>query len=61
VGESTNRTSLVAGVFFILAGSMFLLDRLGLVELRLRVLTPALLIAIGVAVLLGGRKDRSSP
>ena len=60
MGESTNRASLVAGVFFIVAGAMFLLDRLGVFELRLRVLAPALLIAIGVAVLLGGRGSRPS-
>ena len=58
--ESTNRASLVAGVFFIVAGTMFLLERLGVFELELRVLAPALLIAIGVAVLLGGRGRRSS-
>ena len=58
--ESTNRASLVAGLFFIVAGAMFLLERLGLFELELRVLAPALLIAIGVAVLLGGRGRRSS-
>lgn len=59
--ESTNRASLVAGVFFIVAGIMFLLERLGVFELELRVLAPALLIAIGVAVLLGGRGRRPSP
>ena len=58
--ESTNRASLVAGLFFIVAGAMFLLERLGVFELELRVLAPALLIAIGVAVLLGGRGRRSS-
>jgi len=60
VDESTNRASLAAGVFFIVAGTMFLLERLGVFELELRVLAPALLIAIGVAVLLGGRGRRSS-
>jgi hypothetical protein len=56
VGESTNRAALVAGVFFIAAGVVFLLDRLGLFDLRLRMLAPVLLIALGVAVLLGGRR-----
>jgi len=60
VDESTNRASLVAGVFFVVAGTMFMLERLGVFELELRVLAPALLIAIGVAVLLGGRGRRSS-
>lgn len=58
--ERTNRASLVSGVFFIVAGAMFLLDRLGLVDLRVRLLAPALLIAIGVAVLLSGRRGRTS-
>jgi hypothetical protein len=60
VDESTNRASLVAGIFFILAGTMFLLERLGAFELELRVLAPVLLMAIGVAVLLGGRGRRPS-
>ena len=58
--ESPNRASLVAGVFFVVAGTMFLLERLGAFELHLRVLAPALLIAIGVAIVVGGRSDRSS-
>lgn len=58
--ESTNRASLVAGIFFIVAGTMFLLERLGAFELELRVLAPVLLMAIGVAVLLGGRGRRPS-
>jgi hypothetical protein len=53
-----NRASLVAGIFFIVAGAVFLLDRLGVLELEFRVLAPVLLIAIGLAVLLGGRGRR---
>ena len=56
MGESTNRAALVFGIFFIAAGAMFLLDRLGVFELRLRLLAPVLLIVLGVAVLLGGRQ-----
>jgi len=56
VGESTNRAALVFGIFFIAAGVMFLLDRLDVLELRLRLLAPVLLIVLGVAVLLGGRR-----
>lgn len=58
--ETTNRASLVAGIFFLVAGTMFLLERLGLFELRLRVLAPLLLIAVGVAVLIGGRRSSAS-
>jgi len=60
VGESTNRAALVAGVFFIAAGAVFLLESLEVLELELRVLAPFLLIALGVAVLLGGRSRRPS-
>ena len=60
MGESTNRAALVAGVFFIAAGAVFLLESLEVLELELRVLAPFLLIALGVAVLLGGRSRRPS-
>jgi Domain of unknown function (DUF5668) len=52
---------LVAGVFFIVAGLAFLLERLDGWELEIRTLAPALLIALGFVVLLGGRsgEDRS--
>jgi hypothetical protein len=59
VDERTNRASLVAGLFFIVAGVLFLLERLDVFELRLRVLAPVLLIAIGAAVLWGGRRSTS--
>lgn len=58
MGESTNHGSLAAGVFFVLAGVAFLLERLDAFDLSLRVLAPALLIALGVAVLVGGRSGR---
>jgi hypothetical protein len=58
LGETRNRAALVAGVFFVVAGAVFLLDRVGAFELQLRVLAPVLLIALGVAVLLGGRSRR---
>ena len=56
-----SRAGLVAGVFFIVAGVAFLLERLEVWELEIRTLAPALLIALGFAVLLGGRsgEDRS--
>ena len=54
----TNRAALVAGSFFIVAGVLFLLDRVGAFELELRMLAPILLIALGAAVLLGGRSGR---
>ncbi len=59
--RSLNRSALVAGVFFIAAGVVFLLERLGVWDVSLRVLGPVLLITLGVAVLLGGRSSEPSP
>jgi hypothetical protein len=47
------------GVFFIVAGVAFLLERLDVWDLRPRVLAPAVLIALGFAVLFGGRSTRA--
>jgi uncharacterized membrane protein (UPF0136 family) len=49
------RSGVVFGVFFVIAGIVFLLDRTGALELGIRTLAPVLLIALGVAVLVGGR------
>lgn len=54
---SPNRSGLVLGLFFVIAGVAFLLDRLDVWNLHLRYLAPVLLIALGVAVLLGGRSS----
>lgn len=51
-----NRSALVAGVFFVAAGAVFLLERLGVWDLSLRVLGPVLLITLGVAIIRGGRR-----
>jgi hypothetical protein len=56
-----DRLSLVAGVLFVLAGVVFLLDALGVWELRGDYLVPIGLIVLGLAVLasglpLGGRR-----
>ena len=56
-----NRAALVFGLFFCAAGVAFLMERLDVWELRLRHLGPALLIALGVAVLVGGTRHGSSP
>lgn len=58
--RTTNRSALVFGIFFIVAGVAFLLDRLDVWNLRVRYLAPVLLIAIGIAILLGGRGSKSS-
>ena len=54
----TNTASLAFGLLFIAAGVVFLLDRLGVIDLRPRYLLPAFLIGIGLAIVLGGRSRR---
>lgn len=51
----TNRSALASGIFFIAAGTVFLLDRLGAFDLRARYLAPLVLIGLGLAMVLGGR------
>ena len=55
-----SRSALVTGVFFVVAGIVFLLEALDVWDLSLRVLGPVLLITLGVAVVLGGR-NRQPP
>lgn len=44
------------GIFFITAGILFLLERLGILEIRASVLWPLLLIALGAALLFAARR-----
>jgi hypothetical protein len=55
-----NRGSVVAGVFFILVGTAFLLQEAGLWDLKAVYVFPVLLIALGVAVLLGGTGSKET-
>ena len=55
-----NRGSVVAGVVFILLGTAFLLQELDVWDLKAVYVLPVLLIALGVAVLLGGTGRRES-
>ena len=52
-----DQTSVVFGVFFILVGVAYLFDRLDVWTVRARYLPPIVLIALGVAVLLGIRRS----
>jgi hypothetical protein len=52
--RSYNRTALLAGVIFVVIGVVFLLEQLDVYELRAVYVWPVVLIAVGVAVLLGG-------
>jgi hypothetical protein len=47
------------GIFFIVAGAVFLLERLGVLEIRAAVLWPLLLIALGVALLVAAWRRRA--
>jgi hypothetical protein len=49
--RGVDRLSLVAGVLFVLAGVLFLLDALGVWELRIDYLVPLGLIVVGLGVL----------
>lgn len=49
-----NRAALVAGLIFVVLGVVFLLEQLDVFELRAAYVWPLVLIAVGVAVLLGG-------
>jgi len=55
MADGGNRTAVVWGILFIVAGIAFLLDRLDVWTLRARYVLPLLLIVLGAAILLGGR------
>jgi surface polysaccharide O-acyltransferase-like enzyme len=59
--QPINRGTIVAGVFFILVGTAFLLQEAGLWTLKAVYVFPVLLIVLGLAVILGGtgRKETS--
>jgi hypothetical protein len=44
------------GIFFVVVGVLFLLERLGVFEIRAAVLWPLLLIALGLALLAAARR-----
>jgi uncharacterized membrane protein YfcA len=48
-----HRGSLIAGIFFIIMGVVFLLDQLDVIDLRPGLAWPLLLIGFGVGVLAG--------
>jgi hypothetical protein len=55
-----DRGSLWTGAVFVVAGVLFLLARLEVIELRARYVLPALLIAVGLGVLVGARREGTS-
>ena len=44
------------GIFFIVVGVVFLLERLGVLEVRAAVVWPLLLIVLGLALLVAARR-----
>lgn len=52
--RSYNRIALIGGLIFVVLGVVFLLEQLDVFELQAAYVWPVVLIAIGVAVLLGG-------
>ena len=53
--RSVDRVALAFGIAFVVAGVLFLLDRLDVWELRVSYVLPVFLIALGVGLLVGGR------
>jgi len=53
--RSVDRVALAFGVAFVVAGVLFLLDRLDVWELEVSYVLPVFLIALGVGILVGGR------
>jgi hypothetical protein len=58
VADRPDRASIAFGLFFVAVGVAFLLDRLDVWTIRARYLPPIVLIALGVAVLVGARRSR---
>ncbi|MGZ4131140.1 MAG: LiaI-LiaF-like domain-containing protein [Actinomycetota bacterium] len=57
MARDRDRGAIVFGVFFVVVGFAFLLDRLNVWTIHAKYLLPILLIAFGVAVLLGARRS----
>lgn len=57
-GREVDRVALAFGVAFVIAGILFLLDRLDVWEMKASYVLPVFLIALGVAILLGVRSKR---
>jgi hypothetical protein len=61
-GRRADRTLIAAGLVTIALGALFLLDRLGVVDVRFGYTTPAVLAGLGIVLLVsGGDVDRRSP
>lgn len=59
--REVDRVGLAFGVAFVAAGVLFLLDRLEVWDMKPSYVLPIFLIALGVAILLGGRSKEPPP
>lgn len=60
--RSVDRIALAFGIAFVVAGVLFLLDRLDVFELKVSYVVPIFLIALGIGIVLGGRpKEPPAP
>lgn len=60
-GRSFHPVALVAGLLYLVVGALLLVDRLGLLEVGVTWVWPLLLLGVGAAVLLGGRRPEGEP
>lgn len=58
--RSVDRVALAFALAFVVAGVLFLLDRLDVWQLRVSYVLPVFLIALGLGILVGGRPTGSS-
>lgn len=56
--REVDRVGLAFGVAFVIAGVLFLLDRLDVWEMKAAYVLPIFLIALGAAILLGARSKQ---
>lgn len=59
--RGVDRVGLAFGIAFIVAGVLFLLDRLGAFDLRATFVLPIFLIALGVGILVGSGSKAPPP
>lgn len=59
--RDVDRVGVAFGLAFVVAGALFLLDRLDVWELRPAYVIPIVLIVLGIAIVLGGRSKPMPP
>lgn len=59
--RGVDRVALAFGIAFVVAGVLFLLDRLEVFQLKVSYVLPIFLIALGVGIVVGGRSKPTPP